>query len=115
MDAELGDRAPDGADLTKLTYASQVIDESWRLYPPAWAFTRSAVDADVIDGHRIPKGAIVVVSPYVNHRHPRFWSDPGAVRSRSLCARPRDPQLRLLSFRRGPAHVRRQTPELCSK
>jgi cytochrome P450 len=76
VDAELGDRAPDGADLTKLTYAGQVIDESWRLYPPAWAFTRSAVEADVIDGHRIPKNAIVVVSPYVNHRHPRFWADP---------------------------------------
>jgi cytochrome P450 len=76
VDAEIGDRAPDGADLAKLTYAGQVIDESWRLYPPAWAFTRSAVEADVIDGHRIPKNAIVVVSPYVNQHHPRFWPDP---------------------------------------
>ena len=59
-----------------MTYAEQVIDESWRLYPPVWAFTRSAVDDDVIDGHRIPRHAIIVLSPYVNHRHPRFWPDP---------------------------------------
>ena len=76
VDAQLGDRAPGDADLAKLTYADQVIDESWRLYPPAWGFTRSAVAADVIDGHEIPKNAIVVVSPYVNHRHPRFWTEP---------------------------------------
>lgn len=76
VDTAIGDRAPDGADLSRLTYAGQVIDESWRLYPPAWAFTRSAVEADVIDGHQIPKNAIVVISPYVNHRHPRFWTDP---------------------------------------
>jgi cytochrome P450 len=76
VDARLGDRRPSEADLSTLTYAEQVIDESWRLYPPAWAFTRSAVDNDVIDGHNIPRHAIVVLSPYVNHRHPRFWPDP---------------------------------------
>jgi len=76
VDAQLSDRAPTDTDLSALTYTEQVIDESWRLYPPAWAFTRSAVNADAIDGIAIPKGAIVVVSPYVNHRHPRFWADP---------------------------------------
>ncbi|MEO8259489.1 MAG: cytochrome P450 [Acidobacteriota bacterium] len=76
VDAHLGDEAPGAAELAKLTYAGQVIDESWRLYPPAWAFTRSAVAADEIDGHEIPKHAIVVLSPYVNHHHPRFWPDP---------------------------------------
>src|SRR5262249_11682824 len=76
VDAQIGDRAPTGAELSALMYAGQVIDECWRLYPPAWAFTRSAVEADTIDGHRIPKHAIVVLSPYVNHRHPRFWFEP---------------------------------------
>jgi len=76
VDEQLGDRAPGDAELSRLTYAQQVIDESWRLYPPAWGFTRSAVEADVVDGHEIPKNAIVVISPYVNHRHPRFWTDP---------------------------------------
>jgi cytochrome P450 len=76
VDAQIGDRAPAAGDLPTLTYAEQVIDESWRLYPPAWAFTRSAVAADVIDGHQIPKNAIVVLSPYVNHRHRRFWPEP---------------------------------------
>jgi cytochrome P450 len=76
VDAKIGDSAPAAAALFEPTYAEQVIDESWRLYPPAWAFTRSAVQADTIDGHAIPKNAIIVLSPYVNHRHPRFWTEP---------------------------------------
>jgi cytochrome P450 len=76
VDTRLGDRRPGEGDLSTMTYTEQVIDESWRLYPPAWAFTRSAVEDDVIDGHPIPKRAIVVLSPYVNHHHPRFWPDP---------------------------------------
>jgi len=76
IDTQIGDRAPDDAALSRLTYLGQVIDESWRLYPPAWAFTRSAVEADLIESHQIPRNAIVVISPYVNHHHPRFWPDP---------------------------------------
>jgi len=76
LDAVLGGRAPRVEDLAKLAYTGQVIDESMRIYPPAWSFTRSAVEEDELGGYRIPKGSIVIVSPYVNHRLPRFWSDP---------------------------------------
>ena len=99
------------ADLSTLTYAEQVIDESWRLYPPAWAFTRSAVEADAIDGHQIPKHAIVVLSPYVNHRHPRFWPEPERFDPDRFAPRSRDPGLRVLSVRRRAAYVRRQALE----
>lgn len=57
-----------------------VVDEAMRLYPPAWSFTRTALARDELGGYAIPKGAIVVLSPWVNHRLPRFWDDPEAFR-----------------------------------
>lgn len=70
------DEAPDAATLARLTYTGQVIDEAMRLYPPAWSFTRTAVEEDELAGYRIGKGAMLVISPYVNHHHPRFWPEP---------------------------------------
>jgi cytochrome P450 len=63
-------------DLTGLPYLGQVVSESMRIYPPFWAMTRQVVADDIVGGYRIPKGALVVVSPYVTHRHPGFWKDP---------------------------------------
>jgi cytochrome P450 len=34
------------------------------------------VEDDAIGGYRVPKGTSVLISPYVMHRHPRYWSDP---------------------------------------
>jgi cytochrome P450 len=47
-----------------------------RLYPPAWVITRRALEDDVIGDHRVRKGTLVVLSPYVTHRHPEFWTAP---------------------------------------
>jgi cytochrome P450 len=47
-----------------------------RLYPPAWALLRQAIEEDEIGGHRIPAGAILTVSQYVTQRHPDFWDEP---------------------------------------
>jgi cytochrome P450 len=76
--AVLGDRAPVAADLPKLPYPRMVIDEAMRLYPPAWITNRQAIADDEVCGYRIPAGAIVMISPYVMHRHPAFWERPDA-------------------------------------
>jgi cytochrome P450 len=76
VDLVLDGRRPGADDLPNLGYTGQVIDESMRLYPPAYAFTRTAVERDQIDGHEVPRGAFIVISPWVNHRHPRFWREP---------------------------------------
>jgi cytochrome P450 len=60
----------------RLPFIRAVIEESMRLYPPAATLTRTAVAADVIGDLAIPKGALVVVSPYVVHRHKRLWTNP---------------------------------------
>jgi cytochrome P450 len=53
-----------------------VLQEAMRLYPPAWIISRSVAAADEIGGYEIPAGSIAFVSPYVTHRHPRYWEDP---------------------------------------
>ncbi|MDQ5823083.1 MAG: cytochrome P450 [Chloroflexota bacterium] len=72
----LGGRTPTTADLPNLTYTKMVLDETMRLYPPAWTISRRAVEEDEIVGYRIPAGAIVAVSPYAMHHHARYWENP---------------------------------------
>jgi cytochrome P450 len=67
---------PSGADLDKLPWTQAVVSEAMRIYPPAWTVERDAVDADEIDGVRIPPGSTVAVPPYLVHRHPGTWSNP---------------------------------------
>jgi cytochrome P450 len=71
------DGLPAGAGwLERLPLARAIVEEALRLYPPAASLTRQALAADVIAGRRIDKGTIVVVSPWVLHRHRRLWNRP---------------------------------------
>ena len=72
----LGGRAAQMEDLPQLKLSRVVLEESMRLYPPAWAFARSAIAEDEINGYSIPKGAYVLVFPATTHRHPDFWERP---------------------------------------
>lgn len=65
-----------GAALGNLPYLHMVVEETLRLYPPVWAFSRRAEADDVVDGYRVPKGARILVSPYVAHRLPDIWPEP---------------------------------------
>jgi cytochrome P450 len=78
--AVVGDRQVELDDLAALSMTSMTIDESLRLYPPAWSTTRAPLHDDTIGGRRIPRGKFVIVSPYVTHRHPAYWQDPDAFR-----------------------------------
>jgi cytochrome P450 len=53
-----------------------VVDETLRLYPPAWITNRRAIRDDAICGYRIPADAIVSISPYVTQRDPTLWENP---------------------------------------
>jgi cytochrome P450 len=74
--AVLGGRAPTLADLPSLDYTNQVIAESMRCYPAFWAMTRETIADDEIGGYPIPAKSLVVVSPFVTHKHPGFWEEP---------------------------------------
>jgi cytochrome P450 len=47
-----------------------------RLYPPAWLVTRQSLEEDEVGGYRIPARSVVILSPYLTHRHPDFWDEP---------------------------------------
>lgn len=72
----LGDRLPVYADLTRLSFTTMVVEESMRLYPPVWALTRVAQQADEVGGWHVPAGADVMICPYTLHRNPQFWPEP---------------------------------------
>lgn len=74
----LGGRLPTSADLPALDYPRRVFEETMRLYPPAWVLGRRALGNDEIGGYTIPANTILAISPYLIHRHPRFWADPEA-------------------------------------
>jgi len=77
LDAVLGGRTPTQQDLAKLPYTRMILDEAMRLYPPAPGLSaRQAVEADTICGQTIPKGAMVIVMPWVLHRHQTLWERP---------------------------------------
>jgi cytochrome P450 len=69
-------RRPTVDDLSNLPYTRMVIDETLRLYPPTWVTARTTTDAVAVGAYHIPANATVLLSPYVTHRHPRFWEEP---------------------------------------
>jgi cytochrome P450 len=79
-DAVLAGRPAGFADYARLPFARAVLDEALRLYPPAWLITRKALGSDVLGGHDIPGSALVILSPWLLHRHPDVWSAPEEFR-----------------------------------
>jgi cytochrome P450 len=75
IDAVLGDRAPTADDLHQLRYCRMVVDESMRLFPPAWMLARRAVLDHEMGGYRVPIGSTVITSSYVIHRDVRVHAD----------------------------------------
>lgn len=63
-------------DLEKCSYLDQVINESLRMFPPIWIISRETKEEDMIDGMVIPKGSIMVVSPYFLHHREDIWPNP---------------------------------------
>ncbi len=76
VDAVLGGREPEAADMDRLPWTTAVISETMRLYPPAWTIERDAVAGDEVAGVPVPAGSTVAIPPYLVHRHPDFWPDP---------------------------------------
>lgn len=80
IDTVLGDRLPGAADLPSLSYTRKVLAESMRLYPPAWAISRKAIEPVTIGGYPFPAGTGVLAAQWVMHRDPRFFEDPLSFR-----------------------------------
>ncbi|SFD24478.1 cytochrome P450 [Flavobacterium phragmitis] len=62
--------------LQKMTYTNAVLNESMRLYPPAWITDRQNVEDDTLAGFNIKEGTLIGVSFYELHRNPKYWNNP---------------------------------------
>lgn len=60
----------------QLGYTRQVVEESMRLYPPAWGIGREPTEEIELDGHTIEKGTQIFLVQWVTHRDPRFFPEP---------------------------------------
>jgi cytochrome P450 len=76
FDSVLGDAPLTFGDLPKLEFATQVIQEGLRLYPPFWIVDRMAVADDRAGDLVIPRGSTVIVYVYGAHHAPRYWESP---------------------------------------
>jgi cytochrome P450 len=81
-----------------------VIEESMRLYPPVPHLSRAAIARDQVGDVVIPRGSIVVVPPYVIHRHRLLWSSPDQFLPERFLpgARERIDRFAFLPFGAGP-------------
>ena len=77
---EDGGRAPAWADLRSLVRTRAAVEESLRLFPPAWVVSRRALVDDVVDGVALPAGTTVIISPWLLHRRPELFPEPEAYR-----------------------------------
>lgn len=72
----LNGKSPCIADIPQLRYTEMVIKEAMRLYPPVPMIPRKAAVDTEIGGYLIPAGCVLMMSQWVMHRHPRYFSEP---------------------------------------
>jgi cytochrome P450 len=81
IDSVLGDSSnedslPTIKDISKLEYTERVFAESMRIYPPAWAIGRQAINNCEIGNYTIPAGSSILMSQYLMHRNPHYFPQP---------------------------------------
>ena len=74
-DAHFGDEFPDFETVKQLAFVRSVFREALRLYPPITFIPRVAAETTTIAGVRVPRGAMVMISPWTTHRNALQWRD----------------------------------------
>ncbi|MBA2391703.1 MAG: cytochrome P450 [Ktedonobacteraceae bacterium] len=80
LQSVLGSDTPTIDNIGKLPYLEWVLNESMRLYPPAWTQGRRATEAFDLDGYHFPAGTVLLFSQWVVHRLPDIWEAPTEFR-----------------------------------
>jgi cytochrome P450 len=72
----LSGRLPTLDDVPELPYIRAIFEETVRLYPPVPLLARQALRDETIRGRSVPAGSLVIVVPWLLHRHRRYWGKP---------------------------------------
>lgn len=101
----LSDAAIDSDSALELGYATQIVREALRLYPPGWLLSRRAVGDDLVGGYPVAAGSHMFVCPWIVHRHPDYWDEPEVFKPERF-ARENVPAHRFayIPFAAGPRH-----------
>src|ERR1700756_4530504 len=91
------------ADVERLKFTRAVIDETMRLYPPAFVIARAAYAPDTVAGREVRKNDVIMIAPWILHRHEKLWRDPNAfIPQRFLPPNPPPDRFAYLPFGAGP-------------
>jgi unspecific monooxygenase len=86
-------------DIERLKFTRAVVDETMRLYPPAFAIARAAAGPDTIAGMSVKKKDVILIAPWLLHRHEKLWRDPNAfIPSRFMSPSPPPDRFAYLPF-----------------
>jgi unspecific monooxygenase len=74
----LGATVNGALDIERLKFTRAVVDETMRLYPPAFLIARAAAGPDAIAGIPVKNRDVILIAPWLLHRHEKLWRDPNA-------------------------------------
>ena len=109
-DSQLGDEVATEAnnasaalDAERLKFTRAVIDETLRLYPSAFLVARAAYAPDIVAGRKIKAHDVILMAPWILHRHERLWQEPNAfLPQRFMAPNPPPERFAYLPFGAGP-------------
>jgi cytochrome P450 len=102
LEEVLGGRAPNVSDLPRLKYTEMIVKESMRLYPPAYAVGREAIEETEIGGFRVPKRTQLFAFQWVTHRDARYFEEPDAFKPERWINGDPSPKYAYFPFGGGP-------------
>ncbi len=103
LDEVLAGRTPEMSDVENLKYTRAILDETMRLYPPVPILSREAMAEDTIRDRKIPAGSIMLIVPWLIHRHKKYWDKPDHfIPERFMPDAPKPIKFSYIPFSAGP-------------
>ncbi|WP_027543860.1 cytochrome P450 [Bradyrhizobium sp. WSM2254] len=97
-----GEHLDSMADIDRQKFTRAVIEETMRLYPPAFLIARAARDKDSVAGIEIGRGDIIMIAPWLLHRHEKLWDQPDAFVPKRFMSTEVPDRFAYLPFGAGP-------------
>ena len=103
LDEVLAGRSPEMSDVENLKYTRAILDETMRLYPPVPILSREAMAEDTIRDRKVPAGSIMLIVPWLIHRHKKYWDKPDHfIPERFMPEAPKPIKFSYIPFSAGP-------------